>query len=1029
MYAELVCRSNYSFLTGASHPEELVARAHALGMEAIALTDDDGLYGTVKAHLAAKEKGLRMIIGARLTLEAPLGGQVVLCVESAAGYANLCELLTTSRLRHPKGEAGVPLGEIADRAEGLQLLIPKIPHSAQSLAPLCEAFPGRVSVGIARTLEAKDTHRFQRARAFAEKHRFPLFAHNDVHTHQRDRQPLQDVLTAIRRGTTVDRAGTLLFSNAERTLKGPAEMLALFSDLPEALERTMQVASACRFSLDDLRYEFSREALPQGSTPQTYLASLVHNGLGRRYPVGIPPEVTQQIERELRLIEELGYAGYFLSMWDLVAFARRRGILCQGRGSAANSAVCYALEITSIDPVRMGLLFERFLSKDRNEPPDIDVDFEHQRREEVIQYVYAKHGRSHAAMVSEHVCFRSRLAVREVGKALGLSLDTLDRLAKHVDFNEEASTETALRAGLSIADPTVVKVLALARQLSGMPRHLSIHVGGFVISDNRVSSIVPIENGSMKHRTVVQWDKDDLSAVNILKVDLLGLGMLTVLSRTFRLIEKTTGQKFSMATVPPEDSAVYDMLCEGDAIGVFQVESRAQLSMLPRLRPRSFYDLVIEVAIIRPGPIVGQMVHPYLRRRSGEEPVVFPSEAVREILGRTLGVPLFQEQAMRLAMVAAGFSAGEADRLRRALSHKRADQLLPTFRERFVGGAIARGYHRDFAEGCFDSFKGFSHYGFPESHAASFALIVYVSAWLKRYYPAAFCAALLDAQPMGFYAVHTLVEDARRHGVEVRPVSADASGWESRLEIDGTSLEAYSSHPSEGHPVRQPALRLGFELVRGLQESSVRKIEEARRSGPFRTVGELAQRTRISRADLTRLALSGALPCPDRRTALWDIHALGPLDPHDLFFGLPMAEDRSELPQMSRLERVTLDYDATQLSLEAHPVALIRPALQRGKAVTAEALLAMADGTPARMGGLVIVRQRPPTARGFTFLSVEDETGIANFVIEPKHFLQFRQEITMSPLLLGEGRIERRSKVVNLKIQRLSAIALSEQAS
>ncbi len=774
-YAELVCRSNYSFLGGASHPEELVDRAAELGLSALALTDDDGFYGVVKAHLQAKVRGLPFVVGAALTLED--GPPLVAWAQDAVGYANLCELISESRLTHPKGEAGLPWRRVAERAQGLAAVVSATDRAPRA-AGLADAFGERLHVGVCRGLHARDEERVARAVALARDWRRPLLAHNDVHTHRRERQPLQDVMTAIRLGTTVARAGTRLFPNAEHTLKGPEEMAALFADLPDAVARTVEVARGCAFALDELHYGFSREELPPGQSPTSWLAVLVEEGLHFRYPEGVPDAVRRQIEKELGLIATLGYEGYFLALWDIVRFARQRGILCQGRGSAANSAVCFALQITAIDPVRMGLLFERFLSLERREPPDIDVDFEHHRREEVLQYVYEKHGRHRAAMVCEHICFRERLAVREVGKALGLSLDQVDKLAKATEFGEELGAFQLHQAGLSPGDRAVQHTLSLARQLTGMPRHLSIHVGGFVITDTPLTSLAPVENAAMAGRTVVQWEKDDLSALDILKVDLLSLGMLTVVSRTLELVKQTTGRQLSMATVPAEDPAVYQMLCEGDSIGVFQVESRAQQNMLPRLKPRCFYDLVVEIAIIRPGPIVGQMVHPYLKRREGLEPVTYPSEAVRDILSRTLGIPLFQEQAMRLAMVAAGFSVGDADRLRRALSHKRAEELVPPFRARFIEGCVERGYERDFAERCFNQFKGFSHYGFPESHSASFALIAYVTSWLKLYYPAAFCAALLDAQPMGFYAPHTLVEDARRHGVEVRPVDSERLGLE-----------------------------------------------------------------------------------------------------------------------------------------------------------------------------------------------------------------------------------------------------------
>ncbi len=1022
MYAELVCRSNYSFLKGASHPEDLVIRASELGISALAITDDDGLYGLVKAHLEAKERKLKLLIASSMTLfGAP---PLVLYAATPEGYANLSTLISDSRLAHPKGEAGIDWRRVAERSTGLLAVLPSAPEGEHpALHPLAEAFPGRFYVGVSRHLAADDEPRVHRAKHWAEALDVPLIAHNDVHTHARERQPLQDVLTAIRCGTTVAKAGTLLFPNPERTLKSPQELLTLFADLPEAVGRTMELAEACQFTLDQLRYHFSEETLPPGLSAMQFLVQLVEEGLRVRYPGGLPDDVRRQIQKEYGLIEALDYPGYFLALWDIVRFARERGILCQGRGSAANSAVCFALQITAIDPVRMGLLFERFLSMERREPPDIDVDFEHARREEVLQYVYEKHGRHRAAMVCEHICFRGRMAAREVGKALGLSLDQVDRLSKAIDFGEEVGAWQLREAGLSADDLAVQQTVALARQLIGMPRHLSIHVGGFVITQGPLTALVPVENGSMEQRTVVQWEKDDLSALNILKVDLLALGMLTVISRCLALIDETTGRTWTMATIPAEDPAVYDMLCDGDSIGTFQVESRAQQNMLPRLKPRCFYDLVVEIAIIRPGPIVGEMVHPYLRRRNGLEEVTYPSPEVRDILSRTLGVPLFQEQAMKLAMVAAGFTAGESDRLRRALTNKRADTLLPPFRERFVEGSVDRGYSREFAERCFDSFKGFSHYGFPESHSASFALIAYASSWLKRYYPSAFCAALLDAQPMGFYAPHTLVDDARRHGVEVRAVDVNASDWGCTLELDDDEV-AVRAPPMEGRMPRQPVLRLGFELVRGLREESARRVEAARRDGPFSSVADVAQRTRMPRHELTRLALAGALNslCHNRRNALWDLHALGPFDEDDLFFGLPMVADRADFPLMSAPERVSADFETVSLSLEAHPVGLLRPQLERLGAVTSGDLLKVGSGRTAKLGGLVIVRQRPPTAKGFTFLSMEDEAGIANVIVEPHLFEKYRREITGTPLLVATGRVERSGKVVNLKVTHLEAL-------
>ena len=874
MYAELVCRSNYSFLKGASHPEELVCRAAELGLSALAICDDDGLYGLVKAHLEAKERSLKLLIASSMTLtwNGLAGPGVVLYAENPGGYAHLSSLISESRLAHPKGEAGIDWQRLAAKSEGLIAVLPRAPEDdCPQLHTLAEAFPARFYVGVSRHLDADDEVKVARAQHWASALGVPLLAHNEVHTHARERQPLQDVLTAIRCGTTVAKAGTLLFPNAERALKSPAELLALFPDMPEVVGRTLEVSDACQFSLDQLRYQFSEETLPPGLTPMQYLVQLTEDGLRTRYPRGVPDDVRRQILKEFHLIEALDYPGYFLALWDIVRFARERNILCQGRGSAANSAVCFALGITSIDPVRMGLLFERFLSMERREPPDIDVDFEHARREEVLQYVYEKHGRHRAAMVCEHICFRGRMAAREVGKALGLSLDQVDRLSKAVDFGEDVGAAQLRQAGLSLDDLAVQQTVALARQLIGMPRHLSIHVGGFVITQGELTSLVPVENGSMEQRTVVQWEKDDLSALNILKVDLLALGMLTVISRCLALIEETTGRAWTMATIPAEDPAVYDMLCDGDSIGTFQVESRAQMNMLPRLKPRCFYDLVVEIAIIRPGPIIGDMVHPYLRRRNGEEEVTYPSPEVRDILSRTLGVPLFQEQAMKLAMVAAGFSAGESDRLRRALTNKRADELLPPFRERFIGGAVGRGYSLDFATRCFDSFKGFSAYGFPESHSASFALIAYASSWLKRYYPSAFCAALLDAQPMGFYAAHTLVDDAKRHGVEVRAVDVNESDWTCSLELplpDGAEGEGAGAVaralPVGGRMPLQPVLRLGFELVKGLREETGAQAGGRAEGWPFRLGGRrgAAHPHAAARADPPRAGRRAQLAVP-----------------------------------------------------------------------------------------------------------------------------------------------------------------------
>ncbi|NTX39483.1 error-prone DNA polymerase [Myxococcus sp. CA033] len=1003
-YAELVCRSNFSFLRGASHPEELVLTASRLGLSALALTDADGLYGAVKAHLAAKEHGLRLILGAELTLED--GPPVVVYAADSGGYSNLCALVSRSRMTHPKGEAGLPWRALAERSSGLLALLPE-PAALERVAPLAEAFPERFHVGLCRTLSAGDSAREARAEVLARELGVPLVVHNDVHTHHRRRQPLQDVLSAVRHGTTVDQAGTRLWPNGERTLKGPGEMARLFADRPEALARTVELASRCRASLDDLRYRFPEEDLPGGRTADEHLRVLTYEGLGVRYPAGVPPEVVKQIEHELRLIAALDFAGYFLSLWDIVGFARRQGILCQGRGSAANSAVCYALQITAIDPVRMGLLFERFLSMARKEPPDIDVDFEHERREEVLQYVYEKHGRHRAGMVCEVICYRGRLALREAGKAMGLSLDQVDRLSKvSAAHGFEVTPEVLLEAGLSAFDRRVQRTLSLAAELEGFPRHLSIHVGGFVMTREPLTELVPVENAAMAGRTVIQWEKDDINSIGLLKVDLLALGMLTALSKCFALIREHHGRELSLATIPAEDPKVYDMLCEADTVGVFQIESRAQMNMLPRLRPRTFYDLVVEIALIRPGPIVGKMVHPFLRRRNGEETVVYPSEAVREILGKTLGVPLFQEQAMKLAMVAAGFSAEEADGLRRVLSHKRAESMLLQYRGRFVEGCLSRGYSRVQAEEWFDNFRGFAHYGFPESHSASFALIAYASSWLKCHYPAAFTTALLNSQPMGFYAPHTLVADVQRHGVEVRPVDVRCSRWDCTLEDGGK------------------ALRLGLRMVKGLGESAGRRVEAGRGEG-YTDVGSLARRARIPRHELTRLALAGALGalCGSRRKALWDIQALGPLDSDDLFFGMSMDGTEVELPSMDVFARVCADYDTVGLSLEKHPLELLRPTLRKLGAVTAEGLKQVSSGRTVSVGGMMICRQRPPTARGMCFISLEDETGIANLVVPPDVYERCRKEIHGALFIVGQGVLERSGKVTNVKTKFVQSLS------
>jgi error-prone DNA polymerase len=1082
-YAELRCKSNFSFLSGASHPEELVDRAADLGLAALALCDRDGLYGVVRAHARARRRDFPLVVGAEMTCEdlgPGGGGGVLLLAADREGYANLCRLVTEAH-RPPAGEpaaagadpdlsaaggwrrerAGIPFLSVAERARGLFALYPGT--DGEAVARLREAFGRRLALAVARHHVAGEETRIAAARSLGRRLGIPVAVVNDVHTHHRRRQPLQDVLTCVRLQTTVGKVGRCLFPNAERTLKGPEEMARLWRDFPEGLEAAAAIAAECRFRLEEIRGEHplppviadpaltSPAAGPGpggegagapasalagkgtgGVTGMALLRALVRDGAHWRCGGPPPEEMERQLARELDLVERLGYASYFLTVWDVVRFARSRGILCQGRGSAANSAICYVLGITSIDPVRMGLLFERFISVERAEPPDIDVDFEHERREEVLQYVYQKYGRDHAGMVCEVISYRARSALRDVGKALGLSLAQVDRLAKLVGSRDDPGAVTPAllaQAGLDeAASPAVRQTLTLARALQGFPRHLSIHVGGFVITRRPLCETVPIQPAAMPGRTVVQWDKDDLAELDLLKVDLLGLGMLTALSRCLGLLARhrpapalpaATPHPTSLAEIPAEDPAVYDMICRADTIGVFQIESRAQMSLLPRLRPRCFYDLVISVAIIRPGPIQGGMVHPFLRRRDGLEEVRYPYAPLEPVLARTLGVPLFQEQAMRLAVVAAGFTPGEADELRRVMTHKRSHERLEEMRGRLVAGMAARSIAREDAEAILRQLHGFAGYGFPESHAASFALLVYASAWLKRYHPAAFAAALLDSQPMGFYAPHTLVEDAKRQGVEVRGIDVSASDWECTLEGSEAGRAA--------RPGESPALRLGLSRVRGLPRSVAAGILAARRLAPFASLEDLARRARLSRAWLSRLAGAGALRSLEtgRRRALWKALAVGPGDEGDLFAGRLPAEPEPELPEAGAAEEVAADYAAAGLSERGHPLSLLRPALAGRGVLSARELQRMRDRAAVEVAGLVIVRQRPETARGIVFVSLEDETGIANLVVMPDVYERFRPLVRGASFLRARGRVERTGKVVNLRVRELLPLSLA----
>ncbi len=1026
MYAELQVTSNFSFLRGASHPQELVARAHQAGLAAIAITDRNSLAGIVRGHGVAKKLGLRYLVGARLDLrDAPS----LLCYPmDRTAYGRLTRLLTLGRRRAPKGECHLDLADVLAHAEG-QVLV-AVPDEW----PLDEAFADflrQVSASGAKTYLAgqhlyrgDDAARLARLDALGRTCGTPLLATNDVHYHLQERCVLQDVLTCIREGCTIFAAGLRLHANAERHIKTAAEMARLFRDYPDALARTLEVTGACRFSLDELRYEYPAEPVPAGRTPQEELVRLTWLGAASRYPQGIPPKVRDQVEEEFRLIVQLDYARYFLTVHDIVGEARARGILCQGRGSAANSAVCYCLGITSVDPAKINLLFARFISADRNEPPDIDVDFEHERREEIIQYLYEKYGRHRAGLAATVITYRTKSAIRDVGKALGLSLDAIETLSKAVwGWGEEGMQERHIRqAGLNPDDPMLARALLLAQELHGFPRHLSQHVGGFVITRGRLDELVPIENAAMQDRTVIEWDKDDLDTLGMLKIDVLALGMLSCLAKSFALIERHYGPALSLATVPQDDPDVYAMLSRADTIGVFQVESRAQMTMLPRLKPKEFYDLVIEVAIVRPGPIQGDMVHPYLRRRDGREPIEYPSPELKKILERTKGVPLFQEQCREIAIVGAGFSPSEADQLRRAMATFRHMGTIGTLKEKFISGMLANGYGPDFVERCFRQIEGFGEYGFPESHAASFALLVYVSAWVKHHYPAVFTTALLNSLPMGFYAPAQLVGDARKHDVEVRPPDVNHSLWDADLE------------PLYRDP-RRYALRMGLASIKGISEVMAARIVDQRGAG-YATVHDVWRRAQLPVRMLALLAAADAFASLglDRRQAYWAVRALGET-PLPLFAhaeaqsvsgsNLPPLDLGDEpmvaLPVMPLGQNVLQDYATLSLSLKAYPVSLIRATLQAENILPAQRLGegGVPNNSRVKVAGLVLVRQRPGTASGVIFATLEDETGIANIIVWPKMFERFRRVVLRSTLWRVDGRVQREGLVIHVIADRI----------
>jgi error-prone DNA polymerase len=1024
-YAELFCLSNFSFLQGASHAEELAARAVKLGYAALALTDECSLAGVVRAHAQARKAGLPLVVGAHFHLKNADGSpalSLILLAQNRNGYGNLCELITLGRTRSEKGTYFLTPSDIAAPAPALAhlrgmpdclaILLPAYPGAeaadldrlhgqARWLAGL---FPGRAWLGLTLLHRAFDDAHRATVEEVAWQHRLPITALGHVVMHVRSRKPLQDTMTAIRLGKPVAGCGYALSQNAEQHLRARLRLANIYSR--EALAETLRIASLCTFSLDELRYEYPDEVVPPGQTAASFLRSETYIGAHRRFRDGIPAKVQAQVEHELELIAAMGYEHYFLTVYDIVRFARSNNILCQGRGSAANSAVCYCLGITEVDPARANLLFERFISKERNEPPDIDVDFEHQRREEVIQYIYNKYGRDRAALAAVVISYRPKSALRDAGRALGIDLAIVEKVAKtHHWFDGRADLLNRLaEAGLDPEAPASYQWATLANQLLGFPRHLSQHPGGFVIAQGKLSRLVPIENATMPDRSVIQWDKDDLEELGLMKVDVLALGMLSMLRRALELVSQRHGSVFEMQDIPADDPATYDMICAADTVGVFQIESRAQMSMLPRMLPRRFYDLVIEVAVVRPGPIQGGMVHPYLRRRQGLEKVDYPSAEMKLALERTLGVPIFQEQVMQVAILGAGFTPGEADQLRRAMAAWKRKGGLEQYYDRIVRGMLERGYDLAFAEAIFSQIQGFGEYGFPESHAASFALLAYASAWLKCHEPAAFLCALLNSQPMGFYSPSQLVQDARRHGIEVRPVDVSISGWESTLEETG-----------EG----QPAVRLGLSLQRGMGREAAERIETARAIRPFDSVADLARRAGLDRGDLQALAASNALAAlaGHRRSALWQ--AVGAVPDRDLLRPTTPQEEAPQLAAPTEGDEIVGDYRSQGLTLGRHPLALLREQLLAKRFLPAAVLADFADGQLARACGIVTVRQRPGTAKGVLFMTLEDETGNVNLIVWPDLVEKQRREVLNAPLLGVYGIWQRQGEVRHLVARRL----------
>ncbi len=1020
-YAELQTFSNYSFLRGASCPEDLVERAVKLGYAAMAITDECSVAGAVKAHVEAKDLGLHLIIGSQMMVtpedHSPPFNLVVLAMNKN-GYGNLCELITAGRMRGKKGAYLVKPEDIANPGGELfhlrgmpdcQLILApaygvELETLSRQAAWLVHTAPGRARIALSLHYRSRDDEHKAIVAAVGEEYGLPVVATGDVCMHVRSYKPIQDTMTAIRHKLPIAKCGFRLASNAEQHLRSRLRLGNLYSR--DALEETVRVAQLCTFSLDELKYEYPEELAPPGETPTTYLRKEVYIGASWRFPNGIPANVQKQLEFELDLIVQLNYEAYFLTVYDIVRFARSQKILCQGRGSAANSAVCYCLGVTEVDPARGTLLFERFISAERNEPPDIDIDFEHQRREEVIQYIYNKYGRVRAALTAVVRSYRTKSVLTDVGKALGVDQSIIDKVNAARDGWGGTSDlmERLASCGFDPDSKIAAKWADIADKMMRFPRHMSQHPGGFVMSRGKLSRLVPIEPARMVDRSIVQWDKDDLDAVGLLKVDILALGMLSCLRRALDLVSEQRGERFELHDIPPEDPATYEMISQGDTVGVFQIESRAQMSMLPRMQPRTFYDLVIEIAIIRPGPIEGGMIQPYLRRRTGEDPVSYPSPAMEAVLERTLGVPIFQEQVMQIAMVAAGFTPGEADRLRRAMAAWKRKGNLEQFDAKLRAGMAERGYTPEFAESIIAQIRGFASYGFPESHASSFALLAYASSWLKCHEPAAFLAALLNSWPMGFYPPSQLVQDAKRHGIEVRPVDVCISGWEAALER--------SDKP-------HAAVRLGMNNIKGLEQGAAWRIEEARAIQPFASVSDLADRARLDRRALQALSAADALKplAGNRRQAQWQSAVSVP--DKDLLRPAKVAEEHLELTAPTEGQTIVDDYRSTGLTLNRHPLALIRGQLTAKRLLTADALNACGDGALVRGCGIVTVRQRPQTAKGTVFITLEDETGTVNVIVWPKLSEDFRSEVYNAAMLAVYGRWQSKGGVRHLVAMRL----------